>query len=338
MYFYPQIHPATSPCLKDGSVYHRLLPFSIEPQRDPHIGTSHWHNFTQLWYTFSGSFAISIDGKESTQQPGQLTIIPPYKIHMVDSSESDPGMRHICISLYDDLFENNIAPLFAVSHNRVIFEDKVLPSTFIFKGEEKERADEIFANILAEFSRHHDMNRSSIYRNITAALSMLAEHSASTVEPSVISREIEQINLIHSATDYISKNYHSDISIDTLSSRMLMSQSSFSNKFKHTTGQTFLSYCKKTKMARAIWLLRLSKQSLAEIADECGFYDSTHLSHAIKSSFGASPLALRDQMIEQNRTYGLARHLKSMERIAWMNVMTKEEIAYFRRCAIGMPD
>ena len=338
MFFYPQIHPATSPCLKENNVTHRLLPFSVEPQRDPHIGLSHWHNFLQLWYTVSGSYTITVGNEKFVQTPGQLTVIPPYMIHTIDSSESDFDMRHICISLYDDLFEKNIAPLFTVSHDAVVFENKLLPSTFIFTGEEKERADEIFSELLAEFSKHHEMNRNAIYENISSALSMLAEHSASVMESSVISRELEQYKLIHSATDYIAKNYRNDISIETLSSHMLMSQSSFSNKFKHTTGQTFLSYCKKTKMARAIWLLRLSRKSLAEIADECGFYDATHLSHTIKSSFGISPLILREQMMEQNRTYGLSRHLKAMERLAWMNVMSKDEIAYFRKCAIGMPD
>ena len=339
MSFYPQIHPAISPFLKEHSVRHKLLPFAVEPQRDPHIGVSHWHNFLQIWYTISGSFVITINGEKFAQRPGQLTIIPPYQIHTVDSSESNPAeLRHICISLYDDLFENNIAPLFAVSHDTVVFENKILPNSLTFTGEEKDRADEIFRELLSEFSKHHDMKRDSIYKNITNALSMLAEHSDSIMESSIISREFEQMKLIHSATEYIDKNYRNDISIETLSSHMLMSPSSFSNKFKHTTGQTFLSYCKKTKLARAIYLLRLSGKSLSEIADECGFYDSTHLSHTIKASFGLSPLVLRAQMLEQNRTHGLARHLESMERIAWMNILSKDEMAHYRRCACGMPD
>lgn len=339
MPFFPQIHPATSPNLKQNSIAYRLLPFSVQHQRPPHIGETHWHNFLQLWYSFSGSYTLTVDGKKIPQVPGQLTIIPPYRIHMFDSSEADcETLRHISVSLYDGLAESNIAPLFSVSHNKVIFDNKILPGSYTFTGEEKERADEIFSELNNEFSKHHEMNYSSIYKNIINALSLLAEHSDSVMEPSQVSREFEQIMLINSATDYIAKNYSDDVSIEKVSNHMLMSQSSFSNKFKHTTGQTFLSYCKKTKIAHAIWFLRLSSKTLSEIADECGFYDSTHLSHTIKSSFGISPLAMREQMLQQNRIHGLSRHLECMQRLRWMNVMSEDEIAYFRRCAVGMPD
>ena len=337
--FFPQLHPATSPTLKRTSVYYRLLPFSIEPQKEPHIGTTHWHDFVQLWYTFSGSSKIAIGGNEIMQTAGQLTVIPPYMIHRFDSSESNPAtLRHVCISLFDDLFENNIAPLHTIAHDTIVFENSVLPTSFIFTGEDKERADSIFTKLLSEFARHHDMDRGLIYKNITAALSLLSERSDEVMHSAAISRESEQFKLISSATDYIAENYSRDISIETLSSHMHMSQSSFSNKFKHTTGQTFASYCKRTKIARAICLLRLSRKTLSEIADECGFYDSTHLSHTIKATFGFSPLILRAQMLEQQKTYGLTRHLNSMERLEWMDVLSPDEIAHFRRCACGMPD
>ena len=336
---FPQIHPAISPDLKESKIAYRLLPFSIQPQRAPHIGVTHWHNYLQLWYSISDSYTININGEKNVQVPGQLTIIPPYLIHSFDSSESNPeNLRHVSISLYDDLSEKNIAPLYSLSHDKVVYEDKILPLSVVFTGKEKERMDEIIGDLLDEFSKHHDMNHDLIYKNVIRILSIASEHSNSVTDTSLLPREVEQINLIHSATNYIAKNYNKDISIETLSSRMLMSQSSFSNKFKHTTGQTFLSYCKKTKIARAVWLLRLSQKSLSEIADECGFYDSTHLSHTIKSTFNTSPLVLREQLLEQNRTWGLPRHLESMQRLRWMNVMSDEEIAYFRRCAVGMPD
>ena len=90
----------------------------------------------------------------------------------------------------------------------------------------------------------------------------------------------------------------------------------------------------RSRMVHVIKLLRFSNKSLSEIADECGFYDSVHLSHTVKNMYGLSPVELREQMLLRSLTYGEFLHKIRMERIAWMN-LSDEKIDLFYRGSIG---
>ena len=90
----------------------------------------------------------------------------------------------------------------------------------------------------------------------------------------------------------------------------------------------------RSRLSKVLSYLRFSDKPLSEIAEMCGFYDSFHLSHTIKSAYGVSAAELRLNMLLRSRTYGEFIHEKRMKRIGWMN-LSPEKIDYMHRGSIG---
>lgn len=338
MHFLPKPHSATIPALKSSDPAYRILPFFVSSMHERQISTTHWHDYTQLWYTVSGTYNHIINGENIKQSAGSLILVPPFAVHSVDTSGSNP--QELClikVSIYEDLFLKGIMPYRPLSYQLAVYDQYSLSQKLIFFGKDKKQADMLFEEMLSEFSKHHDMNQSIIFNNIEKIFQMIAKNTNEVLSTTQIARAHEQFGSISAAANIIDRNYTQNISLAAISKHVFMSQTSFSNKFGQTTGQTFFSYYNKSKTAHAIWLLSHSSIPFYAIAEECGFCDPTHLTHTIKKSLGVSPLFLRSKFLEHNKTFGLQEHLRQMDQFSWMNILSDEEITYFRNCAVGLP-
>ena len=339
MLIIPPIHEAITPQLKGNTAAYRALPFYVTTLYERHCSDSHWHDYTQLWYTVSGSYVHTVNGERQTHTAGSLALIFPYTIHSVDTALSDlENLRVIRISIFEDLHSKNIMPYRPISYNSSAFDKFILSPTITLSGKEKEQTDTLFEDILSEFNRHYEMNKSAIFLNISKAFELLIQKTGTTINPQKLIRAYEQHELIYEITDLISKNFNQNIPLPQLAEQAFMSKNSFSSKFKDCTGQNFLSFYNKVKMAQAIRLLRLTNKTLPEIAEECGFYDSAHLSHAMKSALGTSPLVLKAQMLEHCRTYGERNHKRTMDELAWLKLFSEDEKERYYKLAIGIID
>lgn len=335
----PPKHYAIIPNLKSNRLAYRALPFYVTTLYERHYSDSHWHDYTQIWYTVSGSYVHTINGERQTHTAGSLALIFPYTIHSVDTSLSDlENLRVIRISIFEDLHSKNIMPFRPISYNSSVFDKFILSPTIALSGKEKEQTDVLFEDILSEFNRHYEMNKNAIFLNISKTFELLIKKSDKTINPQKLIRAYEQYELIYEVTDLISKNYGQNISLPQLAEHAFMSKTSFSNKFKDCTGQNFLAFYNKVKMARAIRLLQLTNKTLPEIAEECGFYDSAHLSHAMKRALGVPPLVLKAQMLDHSQTYGEHNIKRSLNEIAWLKLLSEEEKEQYYKLAAGIID
>ena len=331
----PALHTGTHPSLKSSSFSFRIEPFSVRVNELSRIGESHWHDYTQLWYTVSGSYDQVINGERVHMTPGSLALIFPFTTHSVDTSATTPEeTRIICISIYEDLFSKNIMPFRPLSYVSSVFDKLLLTPLINLSGKARERMTELFEDCYAEYERHYDMQERKIFNIISNIFELLAISSNSKISDAKLLRAHEQSIVISEAARFIGENAKEAIPLDEIAKLTFMSKRSFNDKFKSCTGQTFYDFYMRSRMVHVIKLLRFSNKSLSEIADECGFYDSVHLSHTIKNMYGLSPAELREQMLLRSVTYGELLHAKRMERIGWMNI-SDEKIDLFYRGSIG---
>ncbi|MBQ3224094.1 MAG: helix-turn-helix domain-containing protein [Oscillospiraceae bacterium] len=331
----PALHTGTHPSLKSSSFSFRIEPFSVRVNELSRIGESHWHDYTQLWYTVSGSYDQVINGERVHMTPGSLALIFPFTTHSIDTSATTPEeTRIICISIYEDLFSKNIMPFRPLSYVSSVFDKLLLTPLINLSGKARERMTELFEDCYAEYERHYDMQERKIFNIISNIFELLAISSNSKISDAKLLRAHEQSIVISEAARFIGENAKEAIPLDEIAKLTFMSKRSFNDKFKSCTGQTFYDFYMRSRMVHVIKLLRFSNKSLSEIADECGFYDSVHLSHTIKNMYGLSPAELREQMLLRSVTYGELLHAKRMERIGWMNI-SDEKIDLFYRGSIG---
>jgi AraC family transcriptional regulator len=89
--------------------------------------------------------------------------------------------------------------------------------------------------------------------------------------------------------DYIHAYLDSDLSLNQLASSVQMSPHYFSRLFKKTTGFTPHQYVINCRIEKAKDLLKKGKLSIAEIAQEVGFVDQSHLHRCFKRKVGITP-------------------------------------------------
>ena len=332
--------PGTIPALLQsasrlsGSVLSKL-PFYIYPVHACVRNETHWHDYTQIWYTVSGSYYHTINGERRLQTPGSIALVYPYTLHAVDTSETDISKtRIISISLRSDVYEKNQLSLIPLTYSLAAFDGAALSQFMDFKDEKKELADKFCEDALREFSKQNAMIQSKVFSCVDSLLKLCIEVANRPLKSREIKLAYERALHINDAVRYITDNRVVKISLSKVSSIAMMSERSFTNKFKQVVGQTFHNYLINLRMAKAADLLRFSNKSISEISSECGFSNCGHLTNICNTTFNMSPLALRKYFREWNARYEEYLYNCSLD-VSWLFNWTNEELSEFRRTYRG---
>lgn len=75
-----------------------------------------------------------------------------------------------------------------------------------------------------------------------------------------------------------------------------MSRSNFMHLFKLSTGQSFIGYLNRLRIAHAQVLLTSTRRPLSEIAQEVGFCDQSYFGALFRRFVGVTPLKWRNSV------------------------------------------
>ncbi len=123
-------------------------------------------------------------------------------------------------------------------------------------------------------------------------LAILLENFPITTELDSI---IDAHNHFKIVIDYISENYHSQISCEILAKLANMSKATFFRKFKQCLKVTPYQYITSLRLKEARYMLASGTETIGEIAASLGFCDQFQFSRIFRRYCGASPLTYRQQ-------------------------------------------
>ena len=118
------------------------------------------------------------------------------------------------------------------------------------------------------------------------------EHVISIIEQQT-DKEFAPSLLIRKALDYVQQNLHHEISRDATARYLGVSPSRFSLILKERTGRTFTELVRECRVDHACDMLKNTEQSIAEIADACGFCDQSYFTHVFQDVKGVTPKHFR---------------------------------------------
>lgn len=119
----------------------------------------------------------------------------------------------------------------------------------------------------------------------------------------VLSNRREQYSdTVWKIREYIEENYAQSITLEEIANYVHMNKSYISYLFKKEMGENISEYLLSIRLEKAQNMLRNSKKSIQETANEVGFSELAYFSKVFKKKVGMSPLEFRKQKNDEKRS------------------------------------
>lgn len=231
--------------------------------------------------TLSGQYRV----QACTNGEMALIIVKEYQPDLIISDVMMPGMRgdELCHTLKNDIETSHIPIILLTALNT---EENVIDG--LQSGADEYIVKPFNIGILRANIATLLTNRELLRRKYaTLALSSTPDKA----EPANVncSNDLEW-KFIADTKKHIEDNLsNQEFNVDTLSSLMYMSRSSFYNKLRTLTGQAPADYIRTIRLNRAAQLLKEQTYTITEIAEMTGFNDAKYFREVFKKRFNMSP-------------------------------------------------
>lgn len=228
--------------------------------------TPHTHDYTELIYIMDGTLHIDVPGKKLLKSTYNLIVYPKGVFHQ----------EHLYLSEREEIICIGVeAP-----------ELEQLDTSFEMNDDDgKFRL--LIELIHSEYINRRDDSEFLIGHSISILYTLM---SRCFEENAVYKRDA-----ITTCLNYIHAHIMEDITIEQLSNVTFLSPSHLTRTIRKRTGYSPIGYIKACRVNIAKGRLKLTNDSIEEIATRCGFHDSKYFSRVFKQETGLSPRQYRNQ-------------------------------------------
>jgi transcriptional regulator GlxA family with amidase domain len=101
------------------------------------------------------------------------------------------------------------------------------------------------------------------------------------------------------AQEFIEKNYHDKITVETLADLVLVGRRSFERRFKKATNNTVVEYMQRVKIEAAKRRFETSRKNISEVMYDVGYTDTKAFRTLFKKLTGLTPIEYRNKYNKQ---------------------------------------
>lgn len=234
----------------------------------------HSHAHHQLAIGLSGQIRMQLaQQKTITLESNHACLIPSHCLHSFQGSD------------------NNRALVIDIDPNDNSIDQSVLQ--FLFQKAQILLLDNQLVKLISALSDElARQNNAALQPHVIGLILLSLQHRLQQPKPDIT--HASRLN-INSLNEYISQNLAEKISVDELAAFCNMSNSQFHLHFRQLNGVTPHQYIVQQRTEQAIWLLRNSNLTIAQIAADTGFTNQSALNHVIKAKLNTSPGQIRKE-------------------------------------------
>ena len=246
----------------------------------------------RIFYVISGDLAVTVDGEKLGHlSPGNLLYIPsgvPYRL-----KSNYVRMVAITFDLTNERYEDTekIPPAeVSVFDESMLRRADVEPfdKPMLIKDAEGLR-DEII-----DLSRLFTTAEGDFLDELSAKVKLILLRIAKESDKSALPSQ-----MIMALDDYIRENCSDDISNTEIGAIFGYHPFYVSSMLKEKKGVTLRQYIISYRLKLSKSLLELTDKSTQQIAEECGFTDSSYFAKSFKSAFGITPKDYRNKFKDE---------------------------------------
>ena len=262
---------------------------------------AHMHNYIEMIFCTKGNFEIWLDGNYLKFGVGDLVIINSMELHRIYSPFEEGG-EYTWVRFLPELLYTSTTSAFDMkyvmpfllngSKHQRVFTDKEIKDTYI---------PALILELFDEYSKMEYGYELALKTCISRIFLWITRYWNSldvNLAPDS-SINVEMIETIQKAIDYISKNYSDDIKAYEVAGICNLSYSYFSRIFKQYMKKSFSEYLNYVRIINAEKLLISTDMSMTDIAAECGFATSSYFIQQFRQFRGISPKQFKKNLAVQ---------------------------------------
>ncbi|MDR6158381.1 MULTISPECIES: AraC family transcriptional regulator [Chryseobacterium] len=225
--------------------------------------------------------------------PGESVLVSPGETMIIDFPEADETPSQcISLSLNPEFIENSLNHL--NYHLPKVDETSQwnieLDEYFLFNNQSLASATNNIMRIAMDDNSQKDIMADFALKELLIRL--MQTQARSMVEKNIVKNK----SRIGFAVDYIRKNLHQKLSIESIAKMAYVSKSNFFRMFKDELGTSPNEFILHERISRAKELLK-SRNSIKETAFQTGFSDTNYFTRVFKQLVGVTPKSYQDKAI-----------------------------------------
>jgi AraC-like DNA-binding protein len=252
------------------------------------------HDYLEVLYFYAGNTDIQIQDRCVPVKKGDLVLIGPHLYHRIINRPSGQ-LKLVSLNFQPEVVagatpnvedEEYLTPFFSQGSD---FPFVVRSATGI-----PGRVFELMRQIRVELPPTSIVARLSARTCMKMILLLLVKHYSTYVGTrEVFHRRERDLGRLRPLFECLEAHYGQRIKVQDAARLCAMSNSHFMAFFRRVTGQSFLAYLNRFRIAKAGGLLVSTDKPIAEISQEVSFSDQSHFGKAFRESVGMTPLAYR---------------------------------------------
>lgn len=246
----------------------------------------HYHSFYEINIIIEGEGTHQLTNNKFPARKGDVFFVPPNITHgYTENENSQLKIFHVLLS--NEFMKENETVLKGMPGYSLLFNIepdlrqngniKIFPcidsNEFIFFLHEINKLTSFCRS--DKLGKQYESNRNTKILNLVGDLALVLT-SSFTDDTNIDS--VGNIKDILKIIDYIESNYSENITLQTLCNVANMSRSSLHKQFSLLCKCTPSQYLTNIRIDKACKMLTDSDLSISQIAQDCGFFDSSHFS------------------------------------------------------------
>ncbi|MBQ8203694.1 MAG: helix-turn-helix transcriptional regulator [Clostridia bacterium] len=242
--------------------------------------SAHWHERIELLRIREGSLNLKRGEDDVVLKGGEMGIICSEQLHKGVSGKS--GTKYDVLMFDVNYFLNSTVPSFK-------YLEPLVNLTAIFDIKtDNERIVECFDKIYA-MCKDKESHPLLLIAAVYEILGLLYENCLLNFKETPTPSDIKFGKVIK----YVNENFCERISVESISQMFGYNKSYFCRKFKTVTGTNIMNYILILRLEKSLKMLKESEESIASIAEICGFGDFPYFCRSFKKHYGKTPREYR---------------------------------------------
>lgn len=242
----------------------------------------HSHTAIEIVLVKSGVLHCYVNDDVIEVHPGQVIFINSNQIHRLSSKNAELMYLYIDTGLLEGYTNHDAFSKLYTFISRTLANPYFIPN-------DNAEITQLFHKIDSKYN--DDAKENSWYIKAYFYELVAYMYSQSFITPLTMRKE--QIKNIEPIVCFINANFQSPITLDDICVATKYNKFSICHTFKRVTGSTIFDYINFLRAYHAAEKLKESRNSILQIATECGFSSATYFNRVFKSYFGCSPSVYR---------------------------------------------